>query len=89
MRALVLASHARSEKLANARPGAAIQLFWEPETTTSRAQASCSKGTAPTPETPSTRTSDWGADSRATAASSASGFITPVDVSLWVMRIAL
>ena len=63
-------------------PGAAIHAFWEPVTTTSRPQASISKGTAPSAETPSTRTSAWGASSCTAAASAAIGFVTPVEVSL-------
>jgi hypothetical protein len=47
-------------------------------------QASIANGTAPRPDTLSTRISASGAASRTTAASSGIGFITPVDVSLWV-----
>ena len=70
-------------------PGAAIQLFWLPDTTTSRPHASCSNGTAPTPDTPSTRISAAGAMSRIAWARSGIEFITPVEVSLCVMRTAL
>ena len=69
-------------------PGAAIQAFCEPVTTTSRPQASISNGTAPRPLTASTRISASGASSRTAAASSAIGFVTPVEVSLWVRRTA-
>ena len=60
-----------------ARPGAAIQAFCEPVTTTSMPQASISKGTAPRPDTLSTRIRASGRSSRIAAASSAIGFITP------------
>ncbi len=69
-------------------PGAAIQLFCEPLTATSMPQASCSNGTAPRADTPSMRMSASGASSRATAASSRIGFMTPVEVSLRVRRMA-
>ena len=72
-----------------ARPGADIQAFCEPVTTTSMPQASISNGTAPSPDTLSTRMSASGAASRTTAARSAIGFMTPVDVSLWVSSTAL
>src|SRR5450759_1378612 len=68
--------------------GAAIHAFWEPVTTTSRPQASISNGTAPRADTPSTRMSAPGASYRTTAASAAIGFVTPVEVSLWVSRTA-
>ncbi len=54
-----------------ARPGGIIQAFCEPVTTTSRSQASISKGMAPTALMPSTRMSVSGASSRMAAASSA------------------
>ena len=72
-----------------ARPGAAIQAFCEPVTTRSTPQASISNGTAPRPDTLSTRMSASGAVSRTTAASDAIGFMTEVDVSLWVSSTAL
>ena len=71
-----------------ASPGADIQAFCEPVTTTSTPQASISNGTAPRPDTLSTRIRASGAASRTTAASSAIGFITPVEVSLWVSSTA-
>ena len=72
-----------------ASPGADIQAFCEPVTTTSMPQASISNGTAPRPDTLSTRISASGATSRIAAASSGIGFMTPVDVSLWVSSTAL
>ncbi len=71
-----------------ARPGADIHAFCEPVTTRSTPHASISNGTAPRPETLSTRISASGASSRTTAASSGIGFMTPVEVSLWVSRTA-
>ncbi len=50
-----------------ASPGAAIQAFCEPVTTTSTPQASIWNGTAPRPDTLSTRMSASGATSRTTA----------------------
>ena len=88
MRASAAAAQARSESAIIDIPGAAIHAFWEPVTTTSRPQASISNGTAPSAETPSTRISAPGASSRATAASAATGFVTPVEVSLWVSNTA-
>ena len=70
-------------------PGAAIHAFWEPVTTRSRPQASISNGTAPRALIASTRMSASGATSRTAAASSGIGFVTPVEVSLWVRRTAL
>jgi hypothetical protein len=58
-------------------------------TTTSTPHASISNGTAPRPETLSTRISASGVSSRIAAASSGIGFMTPVEVSLWVSRTAL
>ena len=52
---------ARSEAAIMARPGAAIHAFCEPVTTTSTPQASISNGTAPRPDTLSTRMSASGA----------------------------
>ena len=80
--AVSLAAQARSETLTMARPGGTIQLFWEPVTTTSRPQPSVSKGTAPMPLMPSTMMSAFGAVPWMMAASSASGLVTPVEVSL-------
>ena len=71
-----------------ARPGAAIQAFCEPVTTTSTPQASISNGTAPRAETLSTRMSALASTSRIAAASAGIGFMTPVEVSLWVSRTA-
>ena len=88
MRAASQATQARSESAIIDIPGAAIHAFWEPVTTTSRPQASISNGTAPSAEMPSTRISAPGASSRTAAASAAIGFVTPVDVSLWVSRTA-
>ena len=51
-------------------PGAAIQAFWEPVTTMSTPQASIWNGTAPRPDTLSTRIRASGANSRTTAVSS-------------------
>ena len=71
-----------------ARPGAAIHAFWEPVMTRSQPQASISNGTAPSPDTLSTRMSVSGDVARMAAARAGIGFITPVDVSLWVSRTA-
>ena len=71
-----------------ASPGAAIHAFCEPVTTTSTPQASISNGTAPRPDTLSTRINASGFSSRMAAASAAIGFITPVEVSLCVSRTA-
>jgi len=89
MVAVSIAVQARSEAAIMASPGAAIQAFCEPVTTTSTPHASISNGTAPSPDTLSTRISAPGATSRMTAASSGIGFMTPVEVSLWVSRTAL
>ena len=89
MVAVSIAAQARSDAAIMARPGADIQAFCEPVTTTSTPQASISNGTAPRPETLSTRMSVSGETSRTTAARSRIGFMTPVDVSLWVSRTAL
>src|SRR3970040_1603410 len=51
-----------------ASPGAAIQAFWEPVTTTSQPQSSMANGTAPRAETLSTRLRAWGASARTAAA---------------------
>ena len=83
-----MAAQARSEAATMASPGAAIQAFWEPVTTTSMPQASISNGTAPSADTLSTRMSASGATSRTTAARAGIGFMTPVEVSLWVSRTA-
>ena len=72
-----------------ARPGAAIHAFCEAVATTSTPQPSMSNGTAPSEDTVSTRISASGAAARIAAASSGIGFITPVEVSLWVSRTAL
>ena len=71
-----------------AQPGAAIQAFWEPVTTRSTPHSSMANGTAPSADTLSTRISVSGLASRTAAASSGMGFMTPVDVSLWVSRTA-
>ena len=71
-----------------ASPGAAIQAFCEPVTTRSTPQASISNGTAPRPDTLSTTMSASGAASRMAAARTGIGFITPVEVSLWVSSTA-
>ena len=89
MVAVSIAAQARSEAAIIASPGADIQAFCEPVTTTSTPQASISNGTAPSPDTLSTRISASGATSWTTAARSGIGFITPVEVSLWVSRTAL
>ena len=60
-----------------ARPGGTIQAFCEPVTTTSRPQASVSKGTAPTPLMPSTRMRASGTTARALAARASIGFVDP------------
>src|SRR6478735_9136936 len=52
-----MAVHARGEAAIIARPGADIQAFCEPVTTRSTPQASISNGTAPRPDTLSTRMS--------------------------------
>ena len=66
--------HRRPARAARRRswpgPGAAIQAFCEPVTTTSTPHASISNGTAPRPDTLSTRMSASGASSRMAAASS-------------------
>src|SRR5437762_3194455 len=73
-----MAVHARSDAATMAMPGAAIQAFWLPVTTMSQPQAPISNGTAPRPETLSTRISASGAAWRIAAVSSATGCITPV-----------
>ena len=76
---------ARDEAAIIAKPRADIHAFCEPVTTTSTPHASISNGTAPRPDTLSTRIEGIGclvADGL--AANSGMGFITPVDVSLWV-----
>ena len=70
-------------------PGALIQAFCDPVTTMSMPQASISNGTAPSAETLSTRMRALSSTSRIAAASTGIGFITPVEVSLWVSRTAL
>ncbi len=83
-----MAAHARGEAAIIARPGADIHAFCEPVTTRSTPHASISNGTAPRPLTLSTRISASGASARTAAASSAMGFMTPVEVSLWVSSTA-
>ena len=68
-----------------ARPGADIHAFCEAVTATSTPHASISNGTAPMLEMPSTRIIASGCVALIAAHSSLSGFITPVDVSLWVI----
>ena len=89
MVAVSIAAHARSEAATMASPGADMNAFCEPVTTTSMPHASISNGTAPRPDTLSTRMSASGRSSRIAAASSGIGFMTPVDVSLWVSSTAL
>ncbi len=89
MVAVSMAAHARSDAAIMASPGAAIHAFCEPVTTTSMPHASIWNGTAPRPDTLSTRISASGADSWIVAASSGIGFMTAVEVSLWVRRTAL
>ena len=84
-----MAAQPRAEAAIMARPGAAIHAFCEPVTTRSTPQSSMWNGTAPRPDTLSTRIRASGVSSRMAAASSAMGFMTPVDVSLWVSRTAL
>ena len=60
MVAVSIAAQARGEAAIMASPGAAIQAFCEPVTTTSTPQASISNGTAPRPDTLSTRISASG-----------------------------
>ena len=88
MRAVSMAAQARSPTAAKAMPGADIQAFCDPVTTRSRPHASISKGTAPRALIASTRMSASGVTSRIAAASSGIGFVTPVEVSLWVRRTA-
>ena len=52
-------------------------------------QASVSKGSAPTPLMPSTTTRISGTIARAVPASASIGLVTPVEVSLWVSRMAV
>ena len=61
MRAVSIAAQARSDAATMARPGAAIQAFWEPVTTRSTPHSSIANGTAPRAETLSTRMSASGA----------------------------
>ncbi len=82
------AAQARSDAATMASPGGIIQAFWAPVTTTSRSQASISRGMAPTALTPSTRMSVPGTSARMVAASSARGLVTPVEVSLKVTSTA-
>jgi len=86
--AVAAASQARGETATKLRPGATIQAFCEPLTTTSRPQASVSNGTAPRPEIASTRTRASGATPWATLASASIGLVTAVEVSFWVIRTA-
>ena len=88
MRAVPAASQARSPTTAIAMPGAAIHAFWLALSTRSMPHASISNGMAPRPLMPSTTTSGSPGAARTTAASSRSGFVTPVEVSLWVRRTA-
>ena len=71
-----------------ASPGAAIQAFCEPVTTTSRPQASMLERHRAEADTPSTRMSASGAPRGRARPARAIGFVTPVDVSLWVSRTA-
>ncbi len=62
MVAVSIADQARSDAAIMASPGADIQAFCEPVTTTSTPQASISNGTAPRPDTLSTRIRASGRD---------------------------
>ena len=76
------ASHARSLTLTSESPGATIQPFCEPDTTTSRPQASVSTAIEESDEIASTISSR--SCRRTTCAISSSGLVTPVEVSLCV-----
>ena len=81
------AFQARSLRQTKARPGGTIQPFCEPVTTTSSPQPSVSSGIEPRLLTASTSSSL--SASRTTRAISSRGFVTPVEVSLWVTSTAL
>ena len=76
------ASQARSLTLTKESPGATIQPFCEPDTTTSRPHASVSTGIEESDEIASTISSR--SCRRTTCAISSSGLVTPVEVSLCV-----
>ena len=81
------ASHARWLTLIMERPGGAIQPFWEAVETTSHSQASTGRSMEPMLLMASTRMSLlW---ERVISAIERRGLVTPVEVSLWVIRTAL
>ena len=82
------AATARGPSAAIAIPGEAIHAFWLALITRSTPQPSISNGIAPSPLMPSTISSGSSEAPRTTSASSRSGFATPVEVSLWVIRTA-
>ena len=67
-----------------ARPGGTIHPFWEPVTTTSMPHSSTGQGSDPRLETASTMSSL--SRCLTTCAISPMGLVTPVEVSLWVIR---
>jgi len=69
-------ARARGETDTNDSPGATIQAFWEPLTTTSSFQSSVSNGTAPRPLIASTMTNASGATSLTTFVLTASSSAT-------------
>ena len=87
MRAVSVAAQPRADSAAIATPGDAFHAFWLALTTRST-PISMSNGIAPRPLMPSTSVSGWPGAARTVESSSASGFTTPVEVSLWVISTA-
>jgi hypothetical protein len=76
---------AASETAVTVMPGGRAMHFCTLARQTSRFHLSNCTGMPPREETESTSTSASGASSRTTAASAATSFVTPVEVSLWVI----